>query len=55
MATDGFCGARARRREREAGADGSSSGAHAGYICHLWDADGVRGGAQICMRVTLSL
>ena len=36
MATGGFCGARARRREREAGTDGSSSGAHAGYTCGAW-------------------
>ena len=35
-ATGGFCGARARRREREAGTDGSSSGAHAGYTRGTW-------------------
>ena len=53
MATGGFCGARARRREREAGADGSSSSVHAGYtrgtrtVCE--------GGVWIRMRVTPSL
>ena len=52
MATGGFCGARARRREREVGADGSSSSAHAGFV-HLWDAGAgqcAKGGVDLRAR-----